>query len=497
MSEPKEALKADAEGRRPKRRLSRHDVAFLAVVYAMTFVTAFNENVINVALLDISQAFSISPDTGQWLITGYMIVAAITTACSGFVSRRFSSRAIFFAIAAAMVGGEALCLVSPTFAMLLPCRLVQAVGSGLIPPLMMNAVVAVVPRERMGLFMALGGACITLGPALGPLLSGLVTTAFDWRAIFVLPGAISLALGIAGIFAVRNIHEPEAVHPDALSIVLLAAGITLFVYGVGSVMADIVPALACIALSAACLVPFARRQFRIPVPLLDLRPLLRASFWPAALLVVCGMLVSFSMSVVLPMYFEGAFGTTALIAGLLTLPAIAVNATATVVGGRIMDRFGEWPLLPCGCALILAGQATIALMSVDMAVGLVAVTLLIMVVHAGVGSIISSSETAGLRLLPENETFAGTALMNTLLMISGSVGSSLFVGLYITSMGAAEASGTVEQLAQAMGFSSAAWAGALIGAVALAVSLAYARRMKAARRREQAKPRTGDEPHQA
>lgn len=460
------------------RKLSRKDAFFLAVLYAMTFVTAFNENIINVALLDISDAFAISPETGQWLITGYMIVAAITTACSGFLSRAFRTRTLFFVVTIAMVGGVAVCLLAPTYAVLLPFRLVQAIGSGLIPPVMMNVVITVVPRERMGFFMGLGGMCVTLGPALGPVLSGVATTFFDWRAIFVLPGAISLILGIMGIFAVRDIHEPEAVHPDALSIILLSVGVTLFVYGIGALMSDVVPALVAIVLSAACLVPFVRRQFSLEVPLLDMRPLLRSTFWPAALLVVCGMLVSFSMSVVFPLYLEGAFEVTALVAGVLILPAIAMNTLSTVVGGRLVDRFGEWPLLPCGCALVLVGQCAIALTCTHLGVGLVAVTLLMMVVHAGIGSTISPSQTAGLRRLPDEESFAGTALLTTLLMIAGSIGSSVFVGAYTAGVGAANAAGAAATLAQATGFSDAAWVGAGIAAVAFVIAFVYARAMK-------------------
>ena len=142
--------------------------AFLAVMYIAAFVAAFNENIINVALHDIMAAFSVSATTAQWLVSGYMIVTSIFTAIMAFLSGRFSTRRLLFFACGCMVAGEVLCLVAPTFTVLLPSRILQAAGSGILFPLMMNVVLSCAPREKLGLYLSLGDACITLGPAFGP-----------------------------------------------------------------------------------------------------------------------------------------------------------------------------------------------------------------------------------------------------------------------------------------------------------------------------------------
>ena len=100
--------------------------AILVVMYIAAFVAAFNENIINVALHDIMAAFSVSATTAQWLVSGYMIVTSIFTAIMAFLSGRFSTRKLLFFACGCMVAGEVLCLIAPSFSVLLPSRIVPA-----------------------------------------------------------------------------------------------------------------------------------------------------------------------------------------------------------------------------------------------------------------------------------------------------------------------------------------------------------------------------------
>lgn len=168
-------------------------------MYIAAFVAAFNENIINVALHDIMAAFSASATTAQWLVSGYMIVTSIFTAIMAFLSGRFSTRKLLFFACGCMVAGEVLCLIAPSFSVLLPSRILQAAGSGILFPLMMNVVLSCAPREKLGLYLSLGGACITLGPAFGPVISGLMCTLFGWRAVFVVPLVAGIVVAAAGV----------------------------------------------------------------------------------------------------------------------------------------------------------------------------------------------------------------------------------------------------------------------------------------------------------
>lgn len=460
----------------PAARTRTSAMPFLVTMYIAAFVAAFNENIINVALTDIMGAFSVSATTAQWLVSGYMIVTSIFTAIMAFLSGRFSTRGLLFTACGCLIAGEVLCLVAPSFGMLLPSRILQAAGSGILFPLMMNVVLARAPREKLGLYLSLGGACITLGPAFGPVVSGLMVTLFGWRAIFVVPLVGGIAVVLLALRFVENVGERKNMQLDLPSLVLLAAGLTAFVFSVGEISANLALGLAVLAASLVVLGLFAARQLRLGQPLLNVRPMGNLRFAPACLLVVVAMMTTFSMSVLLPLYFEGAFGMTALAAGLLILPAIAVNAVTSIVGGRVMDARGAWPLLPVGFALIAVGQFAISAVAGSM--NLLAVVLLTVVVYAGVGLVLSPSQTAGLEVLPAAEHPHGTALLNTWNMIAASFGPSLFIGLLSGSAATAQAAGAAANQAQATGFASAVTVAAVIAIAGLLVSIAYARASK-------------------
>ncbi|MCI1226108.1 MAG: MFS transporter [Atopobiaceae bacterium] len=457
------------------RPTSSH-MPLLVVMYASAFVAAFNENIINVALVDIMGDLSVGATTAQWLITGYMVLASIVTASMAFLSRRLSTRRLFFVASACLLVGEVACYVAPTFAVLLPCRIIQAIGSGMLFPLMMNVVLAVAPKQRMGLFLSIGGACITLGPAFGPVISGLAATLFGWRAIFVLPALAMAVLALVGVRVVEDVSTPQAATLDVPSLVELSVGLTCFVYGLSELTCALPLALGALVVALVVLALFVRRQGRIAEPLLDLRPMRNPRFWPACLLVVVAMMETFSMSVLLPLYFEGACGTDALVAGLLILPAIAVNAVTSVVGGRVMDARGEWPLLPVGFALVVVGQVLVWSVSESLAMGLVVAATV--VVYAGVGLVLSPSQTAGLRHLSQDEYPHGTALLNTFVMIAASIGPSLFVGILSSGAASAAASGLAASASEAAGFAQAVLVAAVIGAAGLALSVGYARKAR-------------------
>ena len=298
-------------------------------------------------------------------------------------------------------------------------------------------------------------------------------TLFGWRAVFVVPLVGGIAVAAAGVKLVQNVGERSNTMLDILSVVLLAAGITAFVYSVGEFSTNLIAGIVALFAAIVLLGLFAARQLKLEHPVLNVRPMASVRFWPACLLVVVSMMTTFSMSVLLPLYFEGAYGMTALIAGLLILPAIACNAVTSIVGGRVMDARGAWPL-PVGFALIAVGQIAISMTAASMNIGVVVA--LTVVVYAGVGLVLSPSQTAGLETLPAAEHPHGTALLNTWNMIAASFGPSLFIGLLSSSAVTAGVAGAATDVAQAIGFAAAVRVAAVIAVVGFATSLVYARR---------------------
>ena len=448
----------------------------LIVLYTSAFIGAFNENAVNVILVDIMSQFEIASTTAQWLVTGYMIVTCIVVVMTAWLMRRFSLRQLFFAACGFFCAAGLAQVLAPTWPSLLAARLVQAVGSGLFIPLMMGTVLAIAPRNRMGTFLSLGSASITLGPALGPVVSGAAATFFGWRAVFVTPVIICMALGVAAVFSLRNVHETEHISIDVISLLLITVGLTLFVYGLGELSANLFTGVAGIVVGLTCIAVFALRQGRIAQPLLSMRPFSDRRFSLACVLVLVSMMTTFSMSVLLPLYFEGVFGSTALEAGALILPAIIANAATAVVAGRVMDKRGPWPLIPLGFFCMVVGQAFIVATAQTM--DLVAVVSLTVVVYAGVGLAMAPSQTAGLRILSQEIHGDGVSILNAMNMVAASIGPALFIGILSSREETAIAAAATPTEAISAGFASAIMIAAIIAAAGLAASIAFSLQLR-------------------
>ena len=456
-------------------------VMLLSVLYGSAFLAGFNENLVNMALMSIMGDFGVDSVTAQWLVTGYMIVATVVVTCMAFLYRRFKLRTLFFAAAALSIAGSAAGLFAGSFAVLLVARLVQAVGTGIFIPLMMNTILVVTPKNRLGSFMSIGGCMITFGPAFAPVVCGALVTAFGWHSISVVPVAAMAVLAVMGFFFVKNLETSEA-HLDVVSVALSAVVLTALSFGLSQLTISPLVAAAALLATVALAAAFVVRQLRCDHPLIDLAPIKNRLFWPALLLATVAMMSTFSMSVLLPLYFEGAAGMTALSAGLVMLVPVLANAGATLVGGRIMDRRGEWPLLPLGFAGIAVGFFALAVVSPTLSVPVVFAAALLM--YAAVGFIFSPSQTAGLRVLPPDQNPFGVALMTTFVQIAGCVGPSLYTGIMSSGQGSALARGSSSASAAADGFALAMLVAAVIAALGFVLSFAYAR---AARARARAK----------
>ena len=429
------------------------NMSMLFVLYASAFIAAFNENIINVALVDICAEFAVSSQTAQWLVTGYMIVTGVVIALTAYFFKRFRVRSLFFVAAGCFLVGEIVCVLAPNFPLLLVFRLLQAIGSGLFIPIMMNTVLATVPRQRVGTYLAIGGACITIGPASAPIVSGAMVTLFGWRFIFVIPAVLIAVLVVCAAMLVRNFTQPQPARLDVLSVVLAAIGLTVLVFGLGQLITNLPVALAATLVGLALLALFARRQTKLQEPVLEMGPFSRRRFISTCGLVIIAMMTTFSMSVLLPLYFESSFGETALMAGLFILPPIAINSLVALLSGRIMDRFGEWPLLPIGFAMIVVGQTIIAIVAPGLQLG--AIIGASVLVYCGVGLVMSPVQTSGLNVLPGPQRPSGVSIINVLMMVAASMGPSLFIGILTGASGDAATAGASFEVAQAVGFSRA------------------------------------------
>ena len=462
---------------------------FLAVLYCGAFIAGFNENLMNMALMAIMGEYAVDSVTAQWLVTGYMIVATVVVMCMAFLYRRFKLRTLFFAAAGLTLVGSVMGLFASSFELLMAARLVQAAGSGVFIPLMMNTILVVTPKNKLGAYMSIGSCMITFGPALAPVVCGALVTAAGWHSIFLVPTVAMAVLIVSGAVLVKNLETSDA-HLDTPSALLSAVFLTALSFGLAELTIMPLPAGIALALASLSAVAFVVRQTHCAFPLIDMEPMRFATFWPTIIMVIITMMTTFSLSVLLPLYLEGSLGLTALMAGIVMLVPALGNAGTSLLGGRLMDKKGEWPLLPAGFAIILIGLAIMAATANSMS--LAAAFAGALVAYAGVGLAFSPSQTAGLRTLPPRLNPFGVALTTTFVQIAACIGPSMYIGLMSSAQAEALGGGASAQAGAAAGFTQAIVVACVVAGVGLVTSTTYALAEKRRTARSAEANRTAD-----
>src|SRR6476620_28529 len=280
-SDPAQTTVSPAAGVAAPEKLSRESVTIIATLLVATFVVILNETIMNVALQRLMVDLGIDAPTVQWLSTGFMLTMAVVIPTTGFILQRLTTRAVFMLAMGLFSGGTLLAALAPGFEVLLLARIVQAGGTAIMLPLLMTTILTLVPLAKRGAVMGNVSIAISVAPAMGPTVSGLILEHFTWRFMFVFVLPVALAALAIGAKYLTNVGEVEKGKLDVLSVILTVPAFGGLVYGLSQIGggqggSSGPGALAVVALVAgvAGLAGFTFRQLRLQKsesPLLDLR----------------------------------------------------------------------------------------------------------------------------------------------------------------------------------------------------------------------------------
>ncbi|QDY89591.1 DHA2 family efflux MFS transporter permease subunit [Arthrobacter sp. UKPF54-2] len=416
-------------------KLSRESVTIIATLLVATFVVILNETIMNVALQRLMVDLRVDAPTVQWLSTGFMLTMAVVIPTTGFILQRLSTRAVFMLAMGLFSGGTLLAALAPGFEILLLARIVQAGGTAIMLPLLMTTILTLVPVSRRGAVMGNVSIAISVAPAMGPTVSGLILQHFSWRFmfVFVLPIAL-LAFGIGARF-LRNIGENEKTRLDALSVVLTVPAFGGVVYGLsqigGGKGGPSTAAVAALGVGVVALLAFVLRQLRLQKsnePLLDLRAFNFRMFTVSVLLLVVAMIALFGAVILLPLYLQEIRGLKSLETGLALLPGgLAMGLLGPVIG-RIFDKVGPLPLTVTGSALMVLSLWQFS--GLDAQTPVAWIIALHVTLSLGLAMLFTPAFTTGLNPLPPHLYSHGSAIMSTLQQVAGAAGTALLVSIF-------------------------------------------------------------------
>ncbi|MBF4567208.1 DHA2 family efflux MFS transporter permease subunit [Plantibacter sp. VKM Ac-2880] len=425
-------------------RLAPGSALVIGLLMGSTFLVLLNEMLLGVALPTLITDLGITPSTGQWLTTGYLLTLAVLIPATGYVMRRFHLRTIFLTALTLFIIGTAIAAVAPGFGILLAGRIIQAAGTAVFVPLLMTTAMRLVPESRRGSIMALVTAVPALAPALGPGISGLVLSFLPWRWLFILVLPLAAIALVLGAIKLKNITTPEPATLDVLSLLLSALGFGSLIFGLASIgesasgHALLPPALP-IVIGIIGVAAFAYRQITLRRrggdPFLDMRIFRTSSFVVPLLIMVFIGLNAFGIGLVLPLVLTGTLGLDTLSIGLFLVPGGAVIAIVSAVGGRIYDRFGPRPLIIPGGIIWAASIWFLSTLNDTHSVWIYLATYL--VVSASQAMMWAPITTLALSSLRAELYPYGSAAFTTAQQLAGAAGGAILVSAYTIGANAA------------------------------------------------------------
>lgn len=403
----------------------------LIIMIIGTFFSTLNQTLLNVALSDLMIVFDVNTATIQWLATGFMLVNGVLVPITAYLMNRFSTRQLFISSLLFLLIGSIVAACANNFGLLLAGRMIQAVGAGIIIPLMMTVIVYLYPAERRGVIMGKIGFAIIFAPAIAPTLAGVILEYLSWRWLFIFMIPFVAVIIILASKYLVNVAETSKVKLDIVSVIYSTLGFGLILFGFSSAGSrgwDDLIVLTSIVVGLLVTILFCRRQIKSSEPLLNLKVFQFKVFTMTTVVNIAITILMYADLILLPIYLQDGRGFTALDAGLLLLPGAIINAMLSPVTGKLFDRFGAKPLFILGTGLIAISMFAVIDLSAETTTAYILVRTILL--RIGLAFITMPLNTASLNSLPKELVSHGSAINNTIRQLAGAVGTAVIMTIY-------------------------------------------------------------------
>ena len=421
--------------------------AVLRWLVAATFIVILNETIMINAIPRLMVEFEVTARAAQWLSTAFMLTMAVVIPVTGWFLQKVSTRTAYVVAMTTFCTGTLVAALAPVFPVLLAGRVVQATGTAVMMPLLMTTLMTIVPEHDRGRVMGNVTLAMSVAPALGPAVSGVVLQWLSWRWMFGLVLPVALVLMLLGARRLERTEAHGAGSVDWASVAAAALGFGGLVYGLSRLGAENtggLPALPTVVVSLAVVAAFVLRQLRLQrdgEPLLDLRVLRERPFTVSLALMSCAFMAMLGAMILLPLYLQDVLGLSALGTGLVVMPGGVLMGLLGPSVGRWFDRLGARPLVVPGSVGIVAALAALTTVTSHTAAWFVLVAHVLLM--ASLAAVFTPVFTVGLGALPMHLYSHGSSLLGTLQQVAAAVGTAVVVTVMSWRAGAQSALGVV------------------------------------------------------
>jgi EmrB/QacA subfamily drug resistance transporter len=406
----------------------------LMVLAAVAFMAQLDLFIVNVAVPSIGSSFpGANLSAISWVLNAYAVVFAALLVPAGRLADHFGRRRFLLFGVAIFTLASAICAVSPSLAVLIGGRALQAVGAALIVPTSLGLLYPSFPKSEhakvVGIWAGVAAVAATAGPPIGGLLIGL-----SWRWIFVVNLPIGVATILAGRALLPEVRAAKGARlPDGLSAVGLLAAVSLFVIATVQVPVwgwDDGRTLGLFALAAIATALTVVRTVRNPNALIE-KTLFESRTFTVATLALFLVFVSFAAwLLVTVLYFQDEWHYSALEAGLAISPGPAMAAIFAINAGRLRERLGG--VTPAVLGTLAMGASGVWWLAFATAEPHYIYVLPGLLLGGSASGLIQAPLYAAANTLPADRATTGSAVLNMSRQIGSAVGVALLVALLAT-----------------------------------------------------------------
>ena len=410
-----------------------------AVAFGL-FMIMLDNTVVFVALSAIQSDLQISTSELEWVVNGYALTFAVLMLTGGKLADLLGRRLIFIVGLAIFTASSLACGLATSATILIGARVVQGVGSALMNPATLSIITATFPPRQRGMAIGIWVGVSAMALAIGPLVGGILTEQINWSWIFF----INVPVGILGIIVARLVIDEsrDESEEQALDLPgLLSSGLGLFAltyaliegnnYGWSSGRI-----IGSFALAAAALVLFVVLEHRQRVPMLDLALFKNRTFAGANTVMLLVALAMFGVFFFNSLFLQRILHYSAIETGATFLPMTVLIVLLAPIAGKFSDRIGSRWLMGAGLLSLSASLISFSTLGIGSSFWQILPGLIL----GGIGMSLAMTPTtaAAMGSVPVDKAGVGSAVLNSMRQVGGSLGIALMGAIVAASIHVSE-----------------------------------------------------------
>ncbi|MEE0434518.1 MAG: MFS transporter [Peptococcaceae bacterium] len=409
----------------------KNDVSLIFVIVIACFLALFNSTALNAGLPIFIDIFDASVTEVQWIMIGYTVIMGVASPLAAWFVHRFTLRNYFVY---SMFAYAILSFVSGLFAnvyFIIVIRAFQGIAGAALVPVTMIAIYRFIPRHRQPFFLTIQNMSLSLGPAIGPVIAGLLLMVLSWRWLFWFSVPLSVLAGVLGMRVLpKEVPQSgEKIDVPSLMTIVIGSMLVLMGFSLASDMGLANPLIiAMIVVGCILCVYFIRRQSKLTSPILTFTACRNREF---ALALIANVLLSMALCLapfVLAIYLQTVRGFSAFEYGLLLLIPAIFSVGGAPISQKLYTKVSSKVLVIGGLLCLSVGNLALGFSKIDTSIVLFIAILCLR--YLGIGIMGMPVTDHGMRALPPELQDDGSTLINWAKLMANSFALSVFTMVY-------------------------------------------------------------------